>query len=129
MDTDTLADMLIPVDAATPGDVLIPADGATLAGEATTGAAITAGAATMVDTATMVVGASASGSTAHLTGMRPGTTTSRTTAIPTATTMRGVIGILQPLVATRALTDTGISAVTTELLAQPASRHPARGRR
>ena len=101
-----LADEPIPGGAATlavkPFRVAaIPADEAT-----TVGAIMTGDGAGATMTGIVAVVASVSGTTVHLTRMAPAITTSRTIAIPTATTINGAIGILQPRAATP--THTGI---------------------
>ena len=127
----TLADKPILAAAAILADKHIPVAAATLADKATltdkrilVDDPILAVAATPVDEATTVGGnmtadgggatmtgivavvASVLGTTVHLTRMAPAITTSRTIAIPTATTINGAIGILQPRAATP--THTGI---------------------
>ncbi|PYT30929.1 MAG: hypothetical protein DMG58_13365 [Acidobacteria bacterium] len=101
VDAATLTDVAIPVVAATPADESTTVGAATPAGAATTVAAtmIADGDGAAV-TGIVAVVASASATTPHLTRMAPAIPTTRTTAIPTATTINGAIGILQSLVAT-----------------------------
>jgi hypothetical protein len=97
----TLADKRIPADEPIPAVEATPADEAITVGATMTvvGAGVTGIVAAV---------ASASGTTPHLTRMVPAIPTSRTIAIPTATTINGAIGIPQPLAATPART--GINA-------------------
>ena len=98
VDAATPAGNGIPVDAATPAGKRFPADAATRAVVATTavGATMIADAAGGIE----AVAALASGTTRHLTHTAPAITISRTIAIPTATTISGATGMLQPLGAT-----------------------------
>src|SRR2546425_992697 len=89
VDAAILAEAAILVAAATLADELIPAAAATPADEATTVGATVTGIVAVV--------ASASVTTPHLSRMAPAIPTSRTTAIPTATTINGAISIPQPL--------------------------------
>ena len=116
-DADILAEADTPVAAATLVDKGIRADEPIQVVVATpVGANTTAGANTMADAATpadaamiadvdgvtagiVAVAASASGTIPRLTRTAPAITTSRTTAIPTATTINGATGILRPRVA------------------------------
>lgn len=110
-DADILAEADTPVAAATLVDKGIRADEPIQVVVATpVGANTTAGAATPADAAMIAdvdgvtagivaVAASASGTIPRLTRTAPAITTSRTTAIPTATTINGATGILRPRVA------------------------------
>jgi len=102
-----LADEPIPGGAATLASKHFPAVAAIPADEATTvGAIMTEDGAGATMTGIVAVVASVSGTTVRLTRMAPAITTRRTIAIPTATTINGAIGILQPRAATP--THTGI---------------------
>lgn len=106
-----LADEPIPGGAATLAGTHFPAVAAIPADEATTvGAIMTADGAGATMTGIVAVVASVSGTTVHLTRMAPAITTSRTIAIPTATTINGAIGILQPRAATPTHTATNVSS-------------------
>jgi hypothetical protein len=107
VEADTQAAAATPVDKGIPADAEIPAGGATTVVEAIpAGAAITAGATMTADgdgvtvSGIVAVAASASGTTLRRTRMGPTIITSRTTAIPTATTISGATGIPLPLAAT-----------------------------
>jgi len=91
----TLADNGIPAAAVILAGKRIPADAATMVG-----AAMTADGAGAAVTVIAAVVALASGTTRHLTRTAPAITISRTIAIPTATTISGATGMLQPLAAT-----------------------------
>jgi len=103
-DAAILAGNGIPADAVTLAGKPIPADAVILAGRRFRAAeAILAVAATTIADGAggmVAVGALASGTTLHLTRTALAITISRTIAIPTATTIGGATGILQPLAAT-----------------------------
>jgi hypothetical protein len=101
-DKTTLAEASIQVAAGILAGKDIPAD------EVTTGATTIVDAPGATVTGIVAVVASASDTMPHLTHIAPVITTSRTIAIPTATTIDGAIGIRQPLAATP--TRTGINA-------------------
>jgi hypothetical protein len=102
VDAATLAGNGIPADEATPAGKRFPADAATPAVVATPVDAATTVGAMIEDEAGGIEAdaALASGTTRHLTRTAPATTISPTIAIPTAITISGATGILQPLAAT-----------------------------
>lgn len=107
-DGATLADNPIPAAAATPADNGIPAAGVILAGrrfpaDAATRAVVGTTVEAMIEDEAGGIEAGAAlalGTTRHLTRTAPATTISPTIAIPTAITISGATGILQPLAAT-----------------------------
>jgi hypothetical protein len=95
-DEATPAGKRIPVDAVTPAGSGTPADAATRAVVGTTVEAMIEDEAGGIEAGAAL----ALGTTRHLTRTAPATTISPTIAIPTAITISGATGILQPLAAT-----------------------------